>query len=356
MDDTAKQDTQFYMFGADIDEKDTIKTKKRNKLRRAEVSLVYDIYWNYAFERQNIYFRKLLGNNNASPTDDPILRAHRFTNVYRASDRVSQFLIKHVIYRDDLPSDPNETFFRIMLFKLFNKIETWLGLEADLGPLTAREFSYERYEAVLDRLKATRSPIYSAAYIMPSGKSSFGSAIKHRNHLRLIEHMLETQTAKKIADAPSMKHGFEILRALPLFGDFLAYQLIIDINYSELVDFDESEFVVAGPGAQDGLSKCFTDMADYSYSDLIKIVRDHQVEEFDRLGLNFRTLWGRPLQMIDCQNIFCEISKYSRASHPSIKGLSGRTRIKQKYRAHGPMEKPFFPPKWGINDAVAQSL
>ena len=31
-------------------------------------------------------------------TSDPILRRHRFTNCYRAADRVSQFLISQVIY------------------------------------------------------------------------------------------------------------------------------------------------------------------------------------------------------------------------------------------------------------------
>ena len=37
----------------------------------------------------------------------PGLRAHKFTNAYRASDRVSQYLIRRVIYRADLPDDPD---------------------------------------------------------------------------------------------------------------------------------------------------------------------------------------------------------------------------------------------------------
>src|SRR5437867_2269407 len=52
---------------------------------------VFDTYWKFAFERQAIFFRRA----NAEPwpwTIDPILSDYKFTNVYRASDRISQFL------------------------------------------------------------------------------------------------------------------------------------------------------------------------------------------------------------------------------------------------------------------------
>ena len=42
-----------------------------------------------------------------------------------------------------------------------------------------------------------------------------------------------------------------------MVGDFLAYQFITDINYSTLTDFSEMEFTVPGPGARDGIHKCF---------------------------------------------------------------------------------------------------
>ena len=61
---------------------------------------VFDTYWRFAAARQQIYEARLAGK--APPwTDDPILAAHRFTNCYRAADRVSQFLITQVSYRGD---------------------------------------------------------------------------------------------------------------------------------------------------------------------------------------------------------------------------------------------------------------
>ena len=86
-------------------------------------------------------------------------------------------------------------------------------------------------------------------------------------------------------------------------GDFLAYQFITDINYSEITDFSEMDFVVPGPGARDGLRKCFVDPGGLNEPELIRLMADLQEQEFERLGLDFQSLWGRRLQLIDCQNL-----------------------------------------------------
>lgn len=60
---------------------------------------VYDIYWEFAVKRQDIFFNRL--EDKSFPwTDDEILNTYKFTNAYRASDRVSQYLIRNVIYRE----------------------------------------------------------------------------------------------------------------------------------------------------------------------------------------------------------------------------------------------------------------
>ncbi len=88
---------------------------------------------------------------------------------------------------------------------------------------------------------------------------------------------------------------------------------------------------------------------------LIRLMYEMQEERFAELGFTFQSLWGRKLQLIDCQNLFCEVDKYSRVAHPEIEGISGRTRIKQVFRPRGDMPIPFFPPKWGINDKIVAS-
>lgn len=317
-----------------------------------KVSSVFDTYWRFAAERQDVYFRRLA--KQAEPwTHDPVISVHKFTNAYRAADRVSQYLIRRVIYRDDLPKSDAEVLFRTLLFKLFNKIETWELLEHTFGAVTFKAYKFEHYDRLLGEARRAGGRIYSAAYIMPPGGSAFGHVAKHQNHLRLLEKMMADDLAGKLSKMRKMQPAFELLRSYPTIGDFLAYQFVTDINYSEITDFSEMEFVIPGPGARDGLRKCFADSAGLNEAELIRLVADNQEREFERLGIKFQPLWGRRLQLIDCQNLFCEVDKYARVAHPEVSGISGRTRIKQKFSPTGPLERPWYPPKWGINDKIS---
>lgn len=310
---------------------------------------VLDTYWKFAAERQEAFFNRL---NGLTPlTTDPILLRHKFTNAYRAADRVSQYLIRQVIYAGDQSAD--ELLFRISLFKLFNKIETYELLQHELGELSWRGYNFNRYSQILHQALQAGERVYSGAYMMASGSSAFGYARKHENHLKLIEAMMQSGLAQRIANAPTMQAVYELLLGFPTIGSFLAYQYAIDVNYSTLTHFSEMDFVMPGPGARDGIRKCFSSLGDYTEADTIRYVTDLQEREFERLGLNFKTLWGRPLQLIDCQNLFCETDKYARAAHPEVSGLSNRTRIKQLY-TQSKLEpiSYFFPPKWGLNDKI----
>ena len=104
-----------------------------------------------------------------------------------------------------------------------------------------------------------------------------------------------------------------------------------------------------GPGALDGIHKCFSDLGGLNEADTIKFMADIQEEEFSRLDLVFRPLGSRRLQLIDVQNLFCEVSKYARVRHPDVGGTSKRKRIKQVYRQSPEPMTYWYPPKWGIN-------
>lgn len=308
---------------------------------------VYDTYWRFAAERQAVYYRRLR-DPDGPWTDDPILGNYRFTNAYRAADRVSQYLIREIQYRADRSQSPNEVFFRSVLFKIFNRIDTWEMLEERVGPLSWQSANFDEIAKALDTHMASGHRVYSAAYIMPS--PAFGHDRKHRNHLALLLRMMEDGLPAKLEKARNLKEAYEKILSYPGLGPFLAFQYAIDLNYSNLTDFDERDYVVAGPGALDGISKCFKLVGKISPADVINEMVARQDEEFARLGLAFPGLFGRRLQPIDCQNLFCELSKYARAAHPKVLGASGRTRIKQKYRSSPRLEpQPFFPPKWELD-------
>lgn len=326
------------------------------KLRRPTPSIVFDTYWKFASERQNVYMRRVEGKPGPW-TSDEIIDSYKFTNTYRAADRVSQYLIKHVLYGGKYSAE--DTIFRTLLFKIFNKIETWELISREVpDEITLANFDLDRWCQVLDKAKSNKTSIYSAAYIMPSGKSDNPkSNTKHRFHLELLKSLHENGFYSSLIESHSMKEAYEKLLSLPSIGSFLAYQYVIDLNYSDVFQFSENDYVMPGPGAKDGIKKCFKDLGDYTEEDIIKMMVDEQDEHFNRLNLDFKSLWGRELQLIDCQNLFCESDKYARVAHPDISGFSGRTRIKQKYSPTSlPQEKPWFPPKWDLNDKIESNL
>ncbi len=320
-------------------------------LSRAKPTCIYNTFWYFAAERQKIFYRKI-AEKPPPWSADKIISTYKFTNAYRASDRVSQYLIRKVIYQND--QSTKETFFRIVLFKIFNRINTWELLMGERGTISYSDYAFEKYDSILTKALLSGGRIYSAAYIMPSGVSAFGHRRKHRNHLRLIEMLMRDEVPLRVAEMNSMKQVFDLLRSYPMIGDFLAYQLAIDINYSNIMNFSEMDFVMPGPGARSGIRKCFSDYGDLCESDLIRMMADRQAEEFSRLGLNFQSLWGRPLQLIDCQNIFCETDKYSRVAHPHVKTAGHRQRIKQIYRPGKGIIEYWYPPKWKINELVSR--
>jgi len=317
------------------------------KKRKPKPSKAYDYYWKFAANRQDIFFKRM-ATEKPPWSKDAVLNEYKFTNVYRATDRVSQFLIKNVIYKGS--QEPNEVFFRTILFKIFNRISTWEFLKFNLNTLSLKKYSFKKYDMLLQELLDNKIAIYSAAYIMASGRSTFGFKRKHQNHLKLIEKMIADDLPTKLQRLNDMESAYQLLLTYPTIGEFLAYQYVTDINYSELTNFSEMEFVKAGPGAKDGIAKCFNDFGDYSFEDIIRLMTDNQEKEFERLNLNFQTLNGRKLQLIDCQNIFCEVGKYLRVVQPEVSGTSNRKRIKQKYIINQKSAiKYFYPPKWTMN-------
>lgn len=314
--------------------------------RRPEV---FDAYWRFAAERHQVFLHRARGD--AGPwTEDPILRRYKFCNTFRAADRVSQYLIRDVIYApgaDDL--DAEDAFLRIVLFRLFSKERTWQALEVATGGVRRSTLDERALGDVLEHLKRQQS-IYTAAFIL-AAPTVFGHQAKHRNHLALVASMFRSGgLGRDLAGAKSLQDVYDALIDYPAIGPFLAYQIAVDLNYSEHLNFSENDFTMPGPGAVRGLQKVFADPGSRSPRELIFEMVATQQEHFDRLGLSFPGLFGRPLHAIDCQGLFCETDKYSRQAFPELK--SNRVRIKQEFRQSPDPLPLFFPPKWQLNDLL----
>jgi alpha-glutamyl/putrescinyl thymine pyrophosphorylase clade 1 len=306
---------------------------------------VYLAYWTFAAKRHDIYEQRLAGAPGPW-TDDEILLRYRFCNVFRASDRVSQYLIRDVIYAPP-GLDARDRVLRTILFRLFSKPSTWELIEERCGTVKVDYFDVEHVGAVLDEAMESGRTLYTSAFILCANRA-YGHARKHRNHLALVTAMLGDRLPERLLEASSLEDIYIALRAYPLIGPFMAYQLAIDLNYGPDVAFSEDDFTVPGPGAVRGLAKIFLSLGDYSPQDAIHWLVEQQHKVLKTLGVRPPNLLNeRPLHAIDCQNLLCEVDKYARVRFPHLR--SDRRRIKQVFAPAGELPDPFFPPRWGLS-------
>jgi hypothetical protein len=312
---------------------------------------VFDLYWYFASERHAIFQHRVEG----SPppwTRDPILAAFKFCNVFRAADRVSQYLIRDVAYAPDAGS-PADRLFQIIAFRMFSKIETWRELRSLLGqpPLIA-DLADSTLDVALSRIREKNGGLYTGAFIL-CATDAFGRGLKHLNHLELFREMfVRTNLAERLLEARSLRRVYELLHEYPLMGDFMSYQTAIDLNYSDVLraDFNENSFTKPGPGALRGLRKVFHNLGDLTPEGVISWMVERQDSEMETRDLRFSGLWGRRLHAIDCQGLFCEVDKYCREALPTL--TSARKRIKMRYAQHPEPFALYFPDKWNLNDKL----
>jgi len=309
---------------------------------------VFESYWRFAAERQRVFEKRLAGDPQPW-TNDPILNAHKFTNVFRAADRVSQFLIRNVFYEPSASTDAEEVVFRILLFKLFNSISAWECLRNLFGIPTWKQFDATVYAQALTEAKNQGVKIWNVAYVQNQNYATH-LPTKHERYLALVKYMMSTNVTGKLQATRTYADAFRVLQSYPLHSQsFVPMQHLTDLNYSEVINFSENDFIVAGPGALDGIRKCFGVYPTQAQAALvIQECVDNQKAFFEHFKLEPVTLFGRRLHAIDCQNLFCETDKYARVAHPEFTLPGGRSKIKQALSPRGPLLKPLFPPKWGI--------
>ena len=253
---------------------------------------VYDTYWRFAAERQRVFFRRL---ERVPPpwTEDPILlglQVHERLPGIRQGEPVSD-------PAGDLPGGPART----------TRRRSFSASCCSRSSTGSRRGSYWRSRSGRSHTPITRSiGTTGPVRAMRRGArrstrqrtscrhaGSLGHDRKHRNHLALIERMMDGGAAgRRLADAGSMQKAFDLIRSYPSIGDFLAYQYITDINYSTVTNFTEMEFVIPGPGAIDGIRKCFADTAGLNDAEVIRFMAERQEIEFARLGLDFQRSGG----------------------------------------------------------------
>src|SRR5215467_16060928 len=142
---------------------------------------VYDLYWYFASERQRSYEARLAGQPGPW-TVDPIIQQYKFCNVYRAADRVSQYLIGEVCYHLEECSAVDRLF-QILAFRIFSKIETWRDVHSLLGNVpTLQDLRSGGLTRALEETKQRIGGLYTGAFIL-CASDAYSCSLKHLNHI-----------------------------------------------------------------------------------------------------------------------------------------------------------------------------
>ena len=182
---------------------------------------VYDLYWYFASERQHM-FEKRLDGTGGPWTDDLILQKYKFCNVFRAADRVSQYMIRTVCYHDE-PCRDEDRLFQIVAFRTFSKIETWQTIREYLGHYpTLNDLASGAFTKALEHTRSKNGTLYTGAFIL-CASDAYGQPRKYLNHVELFKHMfLGDRLGRKLLRATSLQEVYELLRGYPLMGNFMS--------------------------------------------------------------------------------------------------------------------------------------
>jgi hypothetical protein len=289
-----------------------------------------ELFWWFVCERQTIWHRREVERLPPPWTQDPILQTERFTNVYRELDPGTQYAIREILERQ---ASKKDKIFNIMLYRLIGRAET----HAALGFQCVSSFDARHMEATLNQLRRAGKPPFTAAY-MVSAYTSMGSGDKIENVVRLFTnlHREFELLYGRIEHSRSAAEVHEVLNSVYGFGNFLAYQVLVDLLYplhayghQGLLPYSHDDWASAGPGAQRGISMLLREGVRVPFLDVMRWLRDNQVTEFSRCGLCFPYLHdqdGRPIaiSLANIQNCLCEYHKY-------VKIRSGTGRGRRKF-------------------------
>ncbi|KAH9924729.1 uncharacterized protein B0H18DRAFT_909066 [Fomitopsis serialis] len=270
-------------------------------------------------ERHQVFLRRTAGEERPWTTDE-ILQKYPFTNVFRVYDRTTQYILRHVINQGS--QDLHESCFRVILFRVFNRIDTWKYLKQQFGELTWADFDVYSYEKVLE---AADGPLYSPAYFCPA-PTNVGGKSHFARHLRLVQLFMEENLPRQLKRFRYLKDAHGWLRLFPSMGDFTALQLALDLNMLPHFNWSEDEWVGVGPGSKACLRKIFGPGVCSHELEALQWLHATQDEHFSRLGIpvdrrpRLCQLRRPGVTMVDLEHALCECEKYSRALHPDIKG------------------------------------
>lgn len=290
----------------------------------------YKLFWTYIAERHKVWTNKTRGDPKPW-TENEILQKFKFTNVFRPLDPGTVFVTKDV--KEFAKDNFGDYVFNIVLYRIYNKIPT--VRYAGFFPLL--KFDPAALKRNLEHLRDEKKQVIFTNAFMVSSFSSYRDPKYPKDKvsrsvlaLTEISEMLKANDSKILRKLQSEQDSDLVIKTLKTFpgvGDFLSYQIAVDIGYHYPKVFDENTCVVAGPGCKRGLGRLFKDPKGLSLVEQMQWLVDQQEDGFKSIGIDVDELFSNVvpedvflksrvrLNLMAVENCLCEISKYLKAKY-----------------------------------------
>lgn len=281
-------------------------------------------FFEFIYDRQEIWHRRKVLNLPAPWSTDEILRNYRFCNVYRELDGGTLALTK---YLTDESISVGKKLFNIVAYRFFNRRDTIENLFG--GLLDPENFDFEAFEARFDA-KRNQESLFSNAYLISSHpyNAAYRPKDKHVQVLLMLADMAGKikDFCRELAETPAAGGLSVVEKHVALAGPFLAGQILLDATYAgNIVDYTANDFLIVGPGAHWGLDIIFGKrLSKREAEEKCRYLYSIQARETERLkqrtGKDWHVVrWRNPaycggdyLALHDIQNSLCEFRKYKR--------------------------------------------
>jgi hypothetical protein len=281
-------------------------------------------FFNFIYERQNIFHKKEVLKLPPPWTDDDILKKYHFCNVYRESDKGSRYLIDSVLNKD---LHPSIKLLNIVAYRFFNQV----GLFDNIfdNPLHPRHFDFKSLEDLLDNKIKDKVQLFNTAYVSfgRAYNTSYRQSDKHVQILLVLKWLSEKITNESFCENLQIvvkpTHAIEMLKKIHGVGDFMAGQIMVDLTYTNFFTngFTSNDFCIVGPGAVGGIQHIEPDIPKSKMQEYCIRLRDVQEEMFnqlkedtgkDWLAIHYKNAYCCVpyLSAMDIQSCLCEWRKY----------------------------------------------
>lgn len=283
-------------------------------------------FFRYARERYRIFLQKQAGI--APPwTTDEALSQFRFCNIFREDDKTTAWFRDN--YRHEHRHEMNVVLATI-IFRWFNKIET--------GVILVKNGLLDNWNSTrAKQLLRSQDVIFTGAYIInsPPGMSKLDGICQNIDRLMDKREIDLQPLVFKMMDNPSTQSMYKLHQALTKFerlGPFMAYEVVTDLRYTDVLHCAEDRMTWANPGpgalrgicrlnnlALDAWSRYSKAHAEILQTAMRKILMESQNNS------NWPSTWPK-WEMREVEHTLCEFDKWERVH-------KGEGRMKQTYTA-----------------------